>query len=1023
MTTQRFDIEVQDRVARSIRTEITGIGTAARTSFASLRDMKNELAGLSSITGRLDAGTRTIRDQAAAAAAAAAAARDEAAALRDVTRALEEQARAERALADARRANPGAPPGGAPSPPPSPGGGGGGAGGRYNYGGGSTYVRQIGDEAQISSQHLANLSFQLNDVFVSLASGQNPMTVFIQQGAQIGQIATQAGVGLGALGLAGLQLIGVLKTTTAATEAAALAQAKARAINIEAAVANVASNIAAAETEIALAQAELRVATTAQATAAATARLTAANAALAESNVAATVTAEAQALAQAELAAAQSAASRATTTRLTNLGRGGLIAAAAMVAATVALGGLNSEINETVSKNELTEGLNLTAKEMRKLEDVTVTWGDTAKAIFQVTGAAIWEQIGGTVTSVWNVMSEWLDWLGARTKEVVNYMIGDMVGAYRVITTTWRQFPAVLGDMFVSGVNAAIEAINELISASVTGVNGFIEQANSILPDAMQISQITAPQIATLENQWAGAMERMGATTDAIMKDAFATDYLGNAFDAIQAQAVANARARIRRQAEEAGFLDPERRRGGRGGGKTPEEKRAEALEKINRELDSQLALTALYGPALERETRFLTIRNSLMDKGIALSAAEEDAIRIKIALVQEGERVQAHLNRIEEAALGPQREYVANLTAIEMALRDNIISEAEAARQRNLAATELEDALDPLRAYHEEIARGAQDLALYGQQLSDVQRARELFDRDVAAGVTTRDQSSPADYMGQAAEERRRQQMTDAFAAIDPREREDPSSSSFVLDHAKEMYAELERLREEDLISEEEAAERKRNLDRAYLDARLEHTGSILGQISQLQNSKNKELAALGKAAAIAQATIDGYRAVQAALVGPPGPPWSFAIAGATAAMTAANVARIAGVGFMSGGFTGHGANNEVAGSVHRNEYVFDAAATRRIGVPALEAMRRGTLAQPSANDNGGRGGNVIIRPMPGVFVEERRTSEGEIELIAKRVVAREAGRAVAADIKGNPNSPASKALGGAYGLKRADR
>lgn len=35
---------------------------------------------------------------------------------------------------------------------------------------------------------LANLSFQLNDIFVSLASGQNPFIVLIQQGSQIGQI-------------------------------------------------------------------------------------------------------------------------------------------------------------------------------------------------------------------------------------------------------------------------------------------------------------------------------------------------------------------------------------------------------------------------------------------------------------------------------------------------------------------------------------------------------------------------------------------------------------------------------------------------------------------------------------------------------------------------------------------------------------------------------------------------------------------------------------------------------------------
>lgn len=35
---------------------------------------------------------------------------------------------------------------------------------------------------------LANLGYQVNDIVVSLASGQNPLTVFIQQGAQIGQL-------------------------------------------------------------------------------------------------------------------------------------------------------------------------------------------------------------------------------------------------------------------------------------------------------------------------------------------------------------------------------------------------------------------------------------------------------------------------------------------------------------------------------------------------------------------------------------------------------------------------------------------------------------------------------------------------------------------------------------------------------------------------------------------------------------------------------------------------------------------
>jgi phage-related minor tail protein len=46
---------------------------------------------------------------------------------------------------------------------------------------------------------------------------------------------------------------------------------------------------------------------------------------------------------------------------------------------------------------------------------------------------------------------------------------------------------------------------------------------------------------------------------------------------------------------------------------------------------------------------------------------------------------------------------------------------------------------------------------------------------------------------------------------------------------------------------------------------------------------------------------------------------------------------------GFAAGGYTGNIGRNRVAGVVHGNEYVFDAASTARIGAGNLEAMRQG--------------------------------------------------------------------------------
>ena len=48
--------------------------------------------------------------------------------------------------------------------------------------------RQTNGLFGLKPNEMANLSYQINDIFVSLASGQNPLIVLIQQGSQIGQL-------------------------------------------------------------------------------------------------------------------------------------------------------------------------------------------------------------------------------------------------------------------------------------------------------------------------------------------------------------------------------------------------------------------------------------------------------------------------------------------------------------------------------------------------------------------------------------------------------------------------------------------------------------------------------------------------------------------------------------------------------------------------------------------------------------------------------------------------------------------
>ena len=80
---------------------------------------------------------------------------------------------------------------------------------------GGAAIAKMGKQSGLAGHHLANLSFQLQDIVIGLQNGQKPMTVFLQQGSHIGQIMMQAGVGVGALTKAALGLVASLTAAIA----------------------------------------------------------------------------------------------------------------------------------------------------------------------------------------------------------------------------------------------------------------------------------------------------------------------------------------------------------------------------------------------------------------------------------------------------------------------------------------------------------------------------------------------------------------------------------------------------------------------------------------------------------------------------------------------------------------------------------------------------------------------------------------------------------------------------------------
>jgi lambda family phage tail tape measure protein len=100
----------------------------------------------------------------------------------------------------------------------------------------------------------------------------------------------------------------------------------------------------------------------------------------------------------------------------------------------------------------------------------------------------------------------------------------------------------------------------------------------------------------------------------------------------------------------------------------------------------------------------------------------------------------------------------------------------------------------------------------------------------------------------------------------------------------------------------------------------------------------------AADKAYAIAQSLVSIQSGIAMAAANPF--PYNLVAMASVAAATASivsNISSVAGVGFMSGGYTGGASIHDVRGVVHGKEFVFDAAATKKIGVSNLEALRNG--------------------------------------------------------------------------------
>lgn len=409
--------------------------------------------------------------------------------------------------------------------------------------------------------------------------------------------------------------------------------------------------------------------------------------------------------------------------------------AAAVVAGGFAL--LDRQLRKDYPKN-ITDGMKLTEEQMDRVKSKTVTFGDTIAATFVVIGRKIMDSpIGDALKWLQEMFTKAFDAIALGIGATFTFIISIHLAAIRTIEKSWKTFPDVLGEIFISAANAAIDGVNALIQGSLAGINLFTREANKLLSDNLQIPELDVAPIAQMENKFAGSAQKLGSTFGEEFNAAWKEtrkgqdDFLGE----IGAEALARARKRALKEAGK-----PNKGRSGM----TEEEKRAKALLDVNRELDSEIKNLKLVGDAREIESRMSSIVDGLAQKRITLTDSETKGLRDKVVEIQHLAKVQSEMTRIYEDATHAETDHSLGLEASKKLLDAGKISAEEYGKAVNRIELAYAQAKDPLFDFNQGLADQTALYGKFGSELESAARLQQLKHELDAKGIKlTTDQTA----------------------------------------------------------------------------------------------------------------------------------------------------------------------------------------------------------------------------------------------------------------------------------------
>lgn len=648
--------------------------------------------------------------------------------------------------------------------------------------------------------------------------------------------------------------------------------------------------------------------------------------------------------------------------------------------------------------------------EIKVTADGAVSLMDAFLAAMSFIGDAI-TYVTGLFSTAWSMATGWVTTLFAKfgvdtseilssvanfAKAIINGYIGAWVMAYNIISVAWNNFPGLMNVIFTAIINLAIEAAEIVLNAWKTPLNyiaqglGMVnEEAGAALSGFLaNAGTITIPR-AKLS---AAGQQAATALTDG-MKSAFNTDYVGNAWNAIIARARKNGSENP--ALNEGGSASPaaagKDKDKGKDKGGDKAETRSEFLAKVNRETANSIVLAQQMDFEWKKTNEDLMgIDEQLIDRWgekAALSAAERETMGAKLKLMYEEQAVQEKAKQLYEEFAGPQKDMEEGHKAIIKVLAqypeytDQANTALRKMRMEYLAtkkdmASGLELGKLQVQSDNEDV--GKRVAASYVSEYRAVNDGMlEIQDRAAALKQLMTDDPI---HSGQYAERLRELGLealqmkvnmpgADVFDALKGGLASFVSDFKGVLPGLQQAFGQtFNRIGDGIANALSRGIVYGENMGKALKEVAASALTELLGALIKLGiqwvvmqvigQTAQAAIGATGVAmgSATAAAWAPAAAAVSLATFGANSAP-AMAGIGATYALT---TALSAVKGFREGGFTGGGGRGDVAGVVHGQEFVMNADATAQ-WLPMLEAMNAGRM---SGYQSGGYTGGPRAAP-----------------------------------------------------------